>query len=160
MQASVPPALIQNVRVSSIGLGDEAFKILSLRALPSSEDSDEGTDLEKKREQRELEGEDDPSMKYYNLEASFAYNAIPATGVIGKAKNLHLEVIFYLGVQGLFGVPLPIFVELNGIVGTIRLVRKTDIHMSFDIDSIALSTHSQSALSQEPHLYLYGITQD
>jgi Ca2+-dependent lipid-binding protein len=34
---------------------------------------------------------------------------------------LHLEVIFYLGIQGLVGVPLPIFVELNGIIGTIRL---------------------------------------
>lgn len=133
MQASVPPALIQNVKVSSIGLGDQAFKILSLRALPSSEE-DEGhakqetqggtmtqEEKDKKKEQRELEGEDDKHMKYYNLEASFAYHAIPAKGVIGKAKNLHLEIIFYLGIQGLFGFPLPIFVELNGIIGTIRL---------------------------------------
>lgn len=121
------------MRVSSIGLGDEAFKILSLRALPSAEE-DKGhakreagsqelsaEDKDKKKEQRELEGEDDPDMKYYNLEASFAYHAIPAKGVIGKAKNLHLEIVFYLGIQGLFGVPLPIFVELNGIIGTIRL---------------------------------------
>ncbi|KUJ10582.1 C2 domain protein [Mollisia scopiformis] len=132
MQASVPPALIQNVRVSSIGLGDQAFKVLSLRALPSAEGdspskhksagnekSQEEKDLMK--EQRELEGEDDEDSKYYNLEMSFAYHAIPAKGVIGKAKNLHLEVIFYLGVQGLVGVPLPIFVELNGIIGTVRL---------------------------------------
>ncbi|KAE8443847.1 hypothetical protein EG329_001256 [Mollisiaceae sp. DMI_Dod_QoI] len=132
MQASVPPALIQNVRVSSIGLGDQPFKILSLRALPSAEGEStakhkaEGAELAQeekdiKKEQRELEGEDDESMKYYNLEMSFAYHAIPAKGVIGKAKNLHLEVIFYLGVQGLVGVPLPIFVELNGIIGTVRL---------------------------------------
>ncbi|KAH7419655.1 C2 domain protein [Cadophora sp. MPI-SDFR-AT-0126] len=133
MQASVPPALIQNVKVSSIGLGDQPFKILSLRSLPSA-DEEKGhekqmasgaglskEEMEKKHEERELEGEDDPSMKYYNLEASFAYSAIPAKGVIGKAKNLHLEVVFYLGVQGLFGVPLPIFVELNGIIGTVRL---------------------------------------
>ncbi|TVY78552.1 Meiotically up-regulated protein [Lachnellula suecica] len=128
MQASVPPSLIQNVRVSSIGLGDQPFKILSLRALPSAED-DEGAksqggnqeDRDAKKEQRELEGEDDPDSKYYNLEASFAYHAIPATGVIGKAKNLHLEVIFYLGIPGLIGIPLPVFVELNGIIGTIRL---------------------------------------
>jgi hypothetical protein len=132
MQASVPPALIQNVKVSSIGLGDQAFKILSLRALPSAEGestakakasggeiSQEEKDM--KQEQRELEGEDDEDMNYYNLEMSFAYHAIPAKGVIGKAKNLHLEVIFYLGVQGLVGVPLPIFVELNGIIGTVRL---------------------------------------
>lgn len=132
MQASVPPALIQNVRVSSIGLGDQAFKILSLRALPSAEGEStaknkaEGNEKsqeekEKMKEQRELEGEGDDGSKYYNLEMSFAYHAIPATGVIGKAKNLHLEVVFYLGVQGLVGVPLPIFVELNGIIGTVRL---------------------------------------
>ncbi|CCG83320.1 Putative uncharacterized protein B5O22.140 [Taphrina deformans PYCC 5710] len=133
MQASVPPQIIQNVRVSSIGLGDQAFKILSLRALPSAEE-DKGhakqeagggelssEEKDKKKEQRELEGEDDANMKYYNLEASFAYHAIPAKGVVGKAKNLHLELIFYLGIQGLFGMPLPIFVELNGIIGTIRL---------------------------------------
>lgn len=89
MQASVPPALIQNVKVSSIGLGDESFKILSLRSLPSAEEDStgqttaDGSQTDKK-EQRELEGEDDPDSKYYNLEASFAYHAIPATGVIGK----------------------------------------------------------------------------
>jgi hypothetical protein len=132
MQASVPPALIQNVKVSSIGLGDQAFKILSLRALPSAEGESTAKvkasggeisqeEKDKKQEQRELEGEDDKDMNYYNLEMSFAYHAIPAKGVIGKAKNLHLEVVFYLGVQGLVGVPLPIFVELNGIIGTVRL---------------------------------------
>lgn len=132
MQASVPPALIHNVKVSSIGLGDESFKILSLRALPSAEGDSTAKDKannkelsqeekDKKAEERALEGEDDPDAKYYNLEASFAYQAIPAKGVIGKAKNLHLEVVFYLGINGLVGVPLPIFVELNGIIGTIRL---------------------------------------
>lgn len=132
MQASVPPALIQNVKVSSIGLGDQSIKILSLRALPSAEEDktqkkkSQGHELtqeekDAKKEQRELEGEDDPNMKYYNLEVSFAYNAIPAKGVVGKAKNLHLEVVFFLGVQGLFGVPLPIFVELNGLIGTARI---------------------------------------
>jgi hypothetical protein len=128
MQASVPPALIQNVKVSSIGLGDQPFKILSLRALPSAEENSGAKDKnldqdekEKKKEQRQLEGEDDENMKYYNLEMSFAYHAIPAKGVIGKAKNMHLEVVFYLGVAGLVGVPIPIFVELNGIIGTVRL---------------------------------------
>ncbi|KAH8766248.1 C2 domain protein [Hyaloscypha finlandica] len=132
MQASVPPALIQNVRVSSIGLGDQAFKILSLRSLPSAEEETDAKhkaagkeptaeEKAKKAEQRKLEGEDVEGAKYYNLEMSFAYHAIPAKGVIGKAKNLHLEVVFYLGVQGLVGIPLPIFVELNGIIGTVRL---------------------------------------
>lgn len=133
MQASVPPSIIQNVKVSSIGLGDQSFKILSLRALPSAEEegghakqtaqggSLSAEEIDKKKEQREIEDEDDANMKYYNLEASFAYHAVPAKGVIGKAKNLHLELAFYLGIKGLFGFPLPIFVELNGIIGTIRL---------------------------------------
>ena len=133
MQASVPQSVVQNVRVASLGLGDQAFKILSLRALPSAEEDSghakqkaSGTSLsqeekDKKAEERELEGEDDDSMRYYNMEASFAYHAIPAKGVVGKAKNMHLEIVFYLGIKGLFGVPLPIFVELNGIIGTVRL---------------------------------------
>ena len=99
MQASVPPALIHNVKVSSIGLGDESIKILSLRSLPSAEEDSTAKDKannqeisqedkDKKKEQRELEGEDDPDAKYYNLEASFAYHAIPAKGVIGKVRVL------------------------------------------------------------------------
>lgn len=103
MQASVPPALIQNVRVSSIGLGDESFKILSLRSLPSAEADSSAKDVAdnkeispeekaKKREQRALEGEDDEDCKYYNLEASFAYHAIPAKGVIGKVR---VTVLFF-----------------------------------------------------------------
>jgi hypothetical protein len=133
MQASVPPQVVQNVRVSSIGQGVVPFKILSLRALPSADDDEghekqraKGQDLSpeekaKKKEERVLEGEDDDSNRYYNLEASFAYKAAPAKGVIGKAMNMHLELIFYLGIKGLFDVPLPVFVELNGIIGTVRL---------------------------------------
>ncbi|ORY77377.1 C2 domain protein [Protomyces lactucae-debilis] len=133
MQASVPPSIVQNVRVSSIGQGVVPFKILSLRALPSADEDDghgkskaNGTELSpeekaKKKEERELEGEDDDSNRYYNLEASFAYKAAPAKGVIGKAMNMHLELVFYLGIKGLFDVPLPVFVELNGIIGTVRL---------------------------------------
>ena len=128
MQASVPQSVIENVKVTSIGQGDVPFKILSLRALPSAEEDSRpksanltAEERQKKQEQREVEGEDDDDYSYYNLEASFAYHAIPATGVIGKAKNLHLEIVFYLGVKGLFAVPLPIFVELNGIIGTVRL---------------------------------------
>lgn len=34
---------------------------------------------------------------------------------------MHMQLVFYLGVKGFFGVPLPIFVELQGLVGTVRL---------------------------------------
>ena len=34
---------------------------------------------------------------------------------------MHMNLVFYLGIKGLVGVPLPIFVELQELVGTIRL---------------------------------------
>jgi Ca2+-dependent lipid-binding protein len=34
---------------------------------------------------------------------------------------MHMNLVFYLGIKGLFGVPLPIFVELQSLVGTVRL---------------------------------------
>lgn len=34
---------------------------------------------------------------------------------------MHMQLVFYLGIKGLFGVPLPIFVELSELVGTVRL---------------------------------------
>jgi Ca2+-dependent lipid-binding protein len=32
-----------------------------------------------------------------------------------------MGLVFYLGIKGLFGVPLPIFVELQELIGTVRL---------------------------------------
>ena len=32
-----------------------------------------------------------------------------------------MQLVFYLGIKGLFGVPLPIFVELQSLVGTVRI---------------------------------------
>lgn len=58
---------------------------------------------------------DEEGGDYYNLEASFAYHARPASEtVLGKAQNMGMQLVFYLGVRGLFGIPLPIceFLEL------------------------------------------------
>ena len=49
-----------------------------------------------------------------------------------RSHNMHLEVDFYLGIKGLFGIPLrniirytllieAIWVELKGLIGTVRL---------------------------------------
>ncbi|KAJ6263025.1 Tricalbin-1 [Drechslerella dactyloides] len=127
MQASVPPSVIENVKVSGISQGSNPIRILSMRTLPDATSKKtnplnaEQSEAETQRKRKEREQEDDPNSKYYNLEASFAYHALKATGVASKAQNIHLEIAFYLGVRGLFGVPLPIFAELSGIVGTVRL---------------------------------------
>lgn len=114
MQASVP-GVIENVRVAEINQGNNPFRILSLRALPDGHVKELKDDIHKHNEQikdpQELAA-DEEGGDYYNLECSFAYHA-EKTGIStsNRAKNMHMQLVFYMGVKGLFGVPLPIFVE-------------------------------------------------
>jgi Ca2+-dependent lipid-binding protein len=114
MQASVP-GVIENVRVAEINQGTNPIRILSLRALPDGHMKEMKDDIRKNNEKikdpQELAA-DEEGGDYYNIECSFAYHAAPSgSSTSGKAKNMHMQLVFYLGVKGLFGVPLPIFVE-------------------------------------------------
>ncbi|KAI9839590.1 MAG: hypothetical protein M1819_002216 [Sarea resinae] len=124
MQASVP-GVIENVRVADINQGSNPIRILSLRALPDehmSELKESAHEENKKTKDPQELAADEEGGDYYNIECSFAYHAKP-TGkrASSKARNMHMQLVFYLGIKGLFGVPLPIFVELQGLVGTVRL---------------------------------------
>ncbi|KAI5293866.1 hypothetical protein KEM52_005079 [Ascosphaera acerosa] len=124
MQASIP-RMIENVRVAEIDQGANPIRILSMRALPD----DHMINLKRGAEQhaKETVGEEQAAVEkdmgvFYNLEASFAYHAKPSGALpSSKAENLHMLLVFYLGVKKLFGVPLPIFVELLEFVGTVRI---------------------------------------
>lgn len=125
MQASVP-GVIESVRVAEINQGNNPIRILSLRALPDShvkELKDSIHEENKKTKDPQEAAADEEGGDYYNIEVSFAYHAKPAAAAnaSAKARNLHMELVFYLGMKGLFGVPLPIFVELQSLVGTVRL---------------------------------------
>lgn len=128
MQASVP-GVIENVRVADISQGMTPLRLLSLRSLPDhhvGEDIKKGDmDTVKDKEQAEAE---QMGGEWYNLEASLAYHAEPTndkakgeSGAMEKAKNMHLLVVFYVGIRGFFGVPIPIWVELKGLVLTARI---------------------------------------
>ncbi|KAI1506323.1 hypothetical protein F5X99DRAFT_130921 [Biscogniauxia marginata] len=124
MQASVP-GIIENVKVADISQGNNPIRILSLRALPDAHMQDVKDEMHrenaKTKDPQELAA-DEEGGDYYNLEASFAYHAKPSTeNVSAKATNMGMQLVFYLGIKGLFGVPLPIWVELIGLVGTVRL---------------------------------------
>ncbi|KAI0137408.1 hypothetical protein BJ170DRAFT_699423 [Xylariales sp. AK1849] len=124
MQASVP-GIIENVKVADISQGNNPIRILSLRALPDDHMKEIKDEMHKNNEKvkdpQELAA-DEEGGDYYNLEASFAYHAKPNSGsVSSKAANMGMQLVFYLGIKGLFGVPLPIWVELTGLVGTVRL---------------------------------------
>lgn len=124
MQASVP-GIIENVRVAEINQGSNPIRILSLRALPDDHMKEMKQAIHeenKKTKDPQEAAADEEGGDYYNLEISFAYHAEPSgKRASDKARNMHMQLVFYLGVKGLFGVPLPIFVELQGLVGTVRL---------------------------------------
>ena len=124
MQASVP-GIIENVRVAEINQGSNPIRIMSLRSLPDShmKELKEAIHEENKKTKDPQEAAaDEEGGEYYNLEIAFGYHAAPSgKRASDKARNMHMQLVFYLGVKGLFGVPLPIFVELQGLVGTIRL---------------------------------------
>jgi len=124
MAASVP-SVIENVRVAEISQGSNPIRILSMRALPDSHMKEMKQAIHeenKKTKDPQEAAADEEGGDYYNLEISFAYHASP-TGArtSDKARNMHMQLVFYLGIKGLFGVPLPIFVELQELVGTVRL---------------------------------------
>lgn len=125
MQSSAP-GVIENVRVADISQGSNPIRILSLRALPDAEVPDlkaAATAAREGEEENQKKAEEDGG-EVYNLEVSFAYNAAPVNqkkGMREKTRNMHMEIIFYAGIKGLFGVPIPIWVELKGLIGTVRL---------------------------------------
>lgn len=110
MQASVP-GIIDNVKVADISQGNNPIRILSLRALPDNHMKEIKDEMHKENEKvkdpQELQA-DEEGGDYYNLEASFAYHAKPEKSMSAKAANMGMQMIFYLGIKGLFGVPLPI----------------------------------------------------
>lgn len=124
MQASVP-GVIENVRVAEIDQGSNPIRILSLRALPDDHMKDMKKAIHeenKKNKDPQEAAADEEGGDYYNLEISFAYHALPSgKRASDRARNMHMQLVFYLGIKGLFGVPLPIFVELQELVGTVRL---------------------------------------
>lgn len=124
MQASVP-GVIENVRVAEIDQGSNPIRILSLRALPDNQMKELKQSIHeenKKTKDPQEAAADEEGGDYYNLEISFAYHAAPSgKRASDKARNMHMQLVFYLGIKGLFGVPLPIFVELQELVGTVRL---------------------------------------
>lgn len=124
MQASVP-GVIENVRVAEINQGSNPIRVLSLRALPDSHVTELKQSIHeenKKSKDPQEAAADEEGGGFYNLEVSIGYHAQPSgKRASDKARNMHMQLVFYLGVKGLFGVPLPIFVELQSLVATVRL---------------------------------------
>lgn len=111
MQASVP-GVVDNVKVNDISQGSNPIRVLSLRALPDSHVEDLKNEIrkegEKNKDPQELAA-DEEGGEFYNLEATVAYHALPSgRDIASKSRNMGMQLVFYLGIRGLFGVPFPI----------------------------------------------------
>ena len=127
MQASMPKA-INTVRITDLAQGTHPLRIISVRPLDDSETRDSPEHAKDKNPVDEVlsddqEQEEETASKYVNLEVAFAYRALPIKGnkIYGKAKNMHILIDFGLGMKGVFGKSFPVWVEIRGIVGTMRL---------------------------------------
>ncbi|KAF2842793.1 hypothetical protein M501DRAFT_28089 [Patellaria atrata CBS 101060] len=149
MQASLPK-MIRMVSVEDIGQGSESLRILGVRWLPtgaaaqsvsedgklkSGKDSKQQSDRTvpnqgevQKEKDESVEGDDEGQSvaegmeaeegDFVNVEIAFAYKASSRGKTLKtRSKNAHLFLAFYLPAN----VKLPVWVELRGIIGTIRL---------------------------------------
>ncbi|KAG9019015.1 hypothetical protein FRB90_007187 [Tulasnella sp. 427] len=143
MQQSLP-GFIDAVRISDIGQGTNPLRIVSMRALPDKPSDKEyprdewinqgmppGDDVSSKQvsketEKRELNGgSDGPDMDqtgdYVNYEVAVSYAALPGQGRKLRSKNIHLLLEFFLGAFDWLHIPVPIWVQVEGIAATVRL---------------------------------------
>ncbi|KAJ2975535.1 hypothetical protein NQ176_g5466 [Zarea fungicola] len=128
MQASIPK-IVRMVSIEDIGQGSEPLRILGIRWLPSGATSDtlnpnSNSERAHGNNDKSPEGDgfgphimDDEEGSFVNLEVSFAYRT-RASSRMSKNRNndLHLFVAFYLPGN----IKIPVWVNLHGIVGTIR----------------------------------------
>ncbi|GAA5990859.1 hypothetical protein JCM10908_000050 [Rhodotorula pacifica] len=147
MQASLP-GFVDAVKIEDFTIGKNAFRILNMRALPDQpQDADypkeewiDQGDREaaldpKRREKKEQEErnaseevlkQEDPEDEeqtgdYVNYEISFAYFAPPGKKDHAGNENISLVMKFFLGMHDLLHVPVPIWVAVESVVGTVRL---------------------------------------
>ncbi|KAJ6787197.1 hypothetical protein PWT90_08880 [Aphanocladium album] len=130
MQASIPK-IVRMVSIEDIGQGSEPLRILGIRWLPSGATAEtlnpkDGSDKENSSKDKDGTASDNPfgphvmddeEGSFVNLEVAFAYRT-RASARMAKHRNndLHLFVAFYLPGN----IKVPVWVNLHGIVGTIR----------------------------------------
>ena len=92
-------------------------------------------DMQEIKSHQDLQDEDDKAGKFVNLEISFAYRATTkATASVGeRLKNARLLIDLTIGAAQLFSQAFPVFVELRGVVGTVRArLRELLVSCSFN----------------------------
>ncbi|GAA96777.1 uncharacterized protein L969DRAFT_79738 [Mixia osmundae IAM 14324] len=116
LQANVP-GIINSVKLVEMSQGTTPIRILSMKPLPDK-------DLEEitSRQHREDQDEDAQVGAFSNLEVVFCYRAIhDDSSLEAKLRNIRIALQFFVGAKKLVSIPLPIWIEVLGIVGRMRI---------------------------------------
>jgi hypothetical protein len=136
MQASLP-RFIRMVSVEDIGQGSESIRILGVRWLPTgaaaravNEDGQLMSREQSENDTEEKDGENSDSSEnlqdgmeaeegdFINLEIAFAYRTRSSSKSLKeRTKDMHLYLAFYLPGN----IKIPVWVDLQGIIGTMRM---------------------------------------
>ncbi|PFH63466.1 hypothetical protein XA68_10060 [Ophiocordyceps unilateralis] len=136
MQASLP-RFVRMVSIEDLGQGSEALRILGVRWLPTGaaartvradgtlapeEDGTSGrsssSDGRSSRGQPPLSAMTGEEGDFVNLEVAFAYRTRSSSKSLKeRTKDMHLYIAFYLPGN----IKVPVWVDLQGIVGSMRL---------------------------------------
>ncbi|KAI1622840.1 hypothetical protein EDD37DRAFT_633093 [Exophiala viscosa] len=120
----------------------------------SGDDSNDSNDKNQETKQKEQEqeaireGMEAEQGDFVNMEVAFAYRARSSGKALeAKAKNAHLYLKFYL--PG--GIAVPVWVELRGIIGTMRLrLQLTPDPPFFSLCTLTFMGQPQADLSCVP----------
>ncbi|KAF7553634.1 hypothetical protein G7Z17_g3523 [Cylindrodendrum hubeiense] len=136
MQASLPK-FVRMVSVEDIGQGSESLRILGIRWLPtgaatravgddgklqSTEQSESDSNSQKTgnngNEGSIPDGMEAEEGDFVNLEVAFAYRTRSSSKSLKeRTKDMHLYLAFYLPGN----LKIPVWVDLQGIIGTMRM---------------------------------------
>ncbi|KEF62764.1 uncharacterized protein A1O9_00737 [Exophiala aquamarina CBS 119918] len=117
-----------------------------------NEDASKDSKLDKQQKEQEQqairEGMEAEQGDFVNMELAFAYRARSSgKSIQAKAKNAHLYLKFYL--PG--GIAVPVWVELRGIIGTMRLrLQLTPDPPFFSLCTLSFMGQPQADLSCIP----------
>lgn len=148
MQSSLP-GIISSVKISDFGLGSNPLRFIAMRGLadlmtdekyPRSswieknedkQQSDESQEMETKMQDMNLDEQVDSEVKesamedlagdFLNMEVSFCYAAMPGQSSKDRTNNVHLLIEFFIGAFDWVEIPLPVWVQVERIIGTVRL---------------------------------------
>ncbi|EHK25344.1 uncharacterized protein TRIVIDRAFT_33120 [Trichoderma virens Gv29-8] len=170
MQASLPK-LIRMVSVEDIGQGSESLRILGVRWLPTgaaaqavtedgkiishkddesrnSTDPDGGEEPDNQTDKSASRGMAAEEGDFINLEVAFAYRTRSTSKSFKeRSKDMHLYLAFYLPGN----LKIPVWVDLQGAVGTMRLrLQLTPDPPFFDLCTLTLLGQPKVDLSCVP----------